>query len=69
MGMRKKKAKTKKKIKIRPIHILRCCFCNKKEGQCEYVITSPGDFPKATMCEECVEVCVQIINSLLILFR
>jgi ATP-dependent Clp protease ATP-binding subunit ClpX len=41
-----------------------CSFCHKKEkpGR-RTLISSPSDYPRAYICSECVEVCVEILKD------
>ena len=42
---------------------LRCSFCHKAQEQVEKLISSPSDFPRAYICDECVKVCQQILDD------
>jgi len=42
---------------------LRCSFCHKTQEQVEKLISSPSDYPRAYICNECVNVCEQILEE------
>ncbi len=42
---------------------LRCSFCHKTQEQVEKLISSPSDYPRAYICNECVGVCQQILEE------
>jgi ATP-dependent protease Clp ATPase subunit len=42
---------------------LRCSFCRKKQGSVGKLISSPSDYPRAYICDECVAVCASIIED------
>jgi len=42
---------------------LRCSFCHKSQEQVEKLISSPSEFPRAYICNECVTVCEQILQD------
>ncbi len=42
---------------------LRCSFCHKTHEQVEKLISSPSDYPRAYICNECVKVCHQILED------
>ncbi len=42
---------------------LRCSFCHKTQEQVEKLISSPSDYPRAYICNECVSVCQQILED------
>ena len=42
---------------------LRCSFCHKTQEQVEKLISSPSDYPRAYVCNECVGVCQQILEE------
>ncbi len=42
---------------------LRCSFCHKTQEQVEKLISSPSDYPRAYVCNECVTVCQQILED------
>jgi ATP-dependent Clp protease ATP-binding subunit ClpX len=43
--------------------VLRCSFCHKTQEQVEKLISSPSDYPRAYICDECVSVCRQILDE------
>jgi ATP-dependent Clp protease ATP-binding subunit ClpX len=42
---------------------LRCSFCGKTQEAVGKLISSPGDFPPAYICDECVAVCNSILEG------
>jgi hypothetical protein len=42
---------------------LRCSFCHKSEKTGIKLISSPSDYPRAYICDECVAVCASIIED------
>jgi ATP-dependent Clp protease ATP-binding subunit ClpX len=42
---------------------LRCSFCNKSQDVVGKLISSPSDYPRAYICDECVEVCNSILRD------
>ena len=42
---------------------LRCSFCHKTQEQVEKLISSPSEYPRAYICNECVSVCQQILED------
>jgi ATP-dependent Clp protease ATP-binding subunit ClpX len=42
---------------------LRCSFCRKTQEAVGKLISSPGDFPRAYICDECVAVCNSILEE------
>ena len=42
---------------------LRCSFCHKSQEQVEKLISSPSDYPRAYICNECVSVCQTILED------
>jgi ATP-dependent Clp protease ATP-binding subunit ClpX len=42
---------------------LRCSFCRKTQDAVGKLISSPGDFPRAYICDECVAVCNSILEE------
>ncbi len=42
---------------------LRCSFCHKSQEQVEKLISSPSEFPRAYICDECIKVCRQILED------
>ena len=41
----------------------RCSFCQKSKNDVAYLIASPNDYPRAYICDECVEVCHSILGE------
>jgi ATP-dependent Clp protease ATP-binding subunit ClpX len=46
-----------------PEEILRCSFCHKTQEQVEKLISSPSEYPRSYICNECVGVCQQILED------
>ncbi|MGH9628951.1 MAG: ClpX C4-type zinc finger protein [Bryobacteraceae bacterium] len=42
---------------------LRCSFCHKAQGAVRKLISNPGEYPRAYICDECVGVCMTIIED------
>ncbi len=42
---------------------LRCSFCNKSQKNVGKLISSPSDYPRVHICDECVAVCASIIED------
>lgn len=42
---------------------LRCSFCHKSQDIVGKLISTPGDYPKAYICDECVAVCNSILEE------
>ncbi|HXO88534.1 MAG TPA: ATP-dependent Clp protease ATP-binding subunit ClpX [Candidatus Acidoferrales bacterium] len=42
---------------------MRCSFCHKTQEQVEKLISSPSDYPRSYICNECVGVCQQILED------
>ncbi len=49
--------------KYTPDEPLRCSFCHKTQEQVEKLISSPSDYPRAYICNECVGVCQTILED------
>ncbi len=43
--------------------ILRCSFCQKTQDSVGKLISSPGDHPRAYICDECVAICNTILEE------
>src|SRR5260370_11508195 len=43
--------------------VLRCSFCRKSQDVAAKLISSPNDYPRAYICDECVAVCVSILED------
>ena len=39
----------------------RCSFCQKSQNKVEKLISSPSDYPRAYICDECIGVCASIL--------
>ena len=42
---------------------LRCSFCHKSQDVVGKLISSPSDYPRAYICNECVAVCASILDD------
>jgi len=42
---------------------LHCSFCHKTQEQVEKLISSPSEYPRSYICNECVSVCQQILDE------
>lgn len=42
---------------------MRCSFCHKTESVVGKLISSPSDYPRAYICDECIAVCSSIIED------
>src|SRR5947199_9830538 len=42
---------------------LRCSFCHKSQDALAKLISSPSDYPRAYICDECVGVCNSILED------
>ena len=42
---------------------LRCSFCHKSQQKAGKLISSPSDYPKAYICDECILVCAAILED------
>ena len=42
---------------------LRCSFCHKSQKIVGNLISSPSDYPKAYICDECILVCASILED------
>jgi len=40
----------------------RCSFCHKSQGVVKALISSPSDYPRAYICDECIAVCSSILE-------
>ena len=46
-----------------PDDALHCSFCHKTQEQVEKLISSPSEYPRSYICNECVTVCQQILEE------
>jgi ATP-dependent Clp protease ATP-binding subunit ClpX len=46
-----------------PEEALRCSFCHKSQDAVAKLISSPSDYPRAYICDECVGVCNSILED------
>jgi ATP-dependent protease Clp ATPase subunit len=42
---------------------LRCSFCQKNEKRVAKLISTPADYPRAYICDECIMVCASILED------
>jgi ATP-dependent protease Clp ATPase subunit len=42
---------------------LRCSFCHKSQDVVGRLISSPSDYPRASICDECIAVCNAILED------
>jgi ATP-dependent Clp protease ATP-binding subunit ClpX len=42
---------------------LRCSFCHKSQDVVGKLISSPSDYPRAYICDECIAVCNSILDD------
>jgi len=42
---------------------MRCSFCNKSQNAVAKLISSPSDYPRAYICDQCVRLCSAAIPS------
>ena len=42
---------------------LRCSFCHKTQEQVDKLISSPSEYPRAYICNECISVCDKILQD------
>ena len=43
--------------------VLRCSFCHKSQDAVGKLISSPSDYPRAYICDECINVCNSILED------
>jgi ATP-dependent Clp protease ATP-binding subunit ClpX len=46
-----------------PDDALRCSFCHKSQDVVGKLISSPSDYPRAYICDECIAVCNSILED------
>src|SRR6202167_3730803 len=51
------------KTRTGPEEALRCSFCHKSQDAVAKLISSPSDYPRAYICDECVSVCTSILED------
>jgi ATP-dependent Clp protease ATP-binding subunit ClpX len=51
------------KTRTGPDEALRCSFCHKSQEAVAKLISSPSDYPRAYICDECVAVCNSILED------
>ena len=51
------------KTRTGPEEALRCSFCHKSQDAVAKLISSPSDYPRAYICDECVAVCNSILEN------
>jgi ATP-dependent protease Clp ATPase subunit len=42
---------------------LKCSFCHKSQDYVGKLISSPSDYPRAYICDECIAVCYSILED------
>ena len=47
--------------KISDAASLRCSFCKKSQNKVAKLISSPSEYPRAHICDECITVCASIL--------
>ena len=40
-----------------------CSFCYKSESDVRKLVSSPSDYPRAYICDECIRVCASILED------
>ena len=50
-------------MRSRMDQMLRCSFCHKTQEVVGKLISTPGDYPKSYICDECVSVCNSILEE------
>jgi len=43
--------------------VLSCSFCHKSQDRVGKLISSPSDYPRAYICDECITVCNSILED------
>ncbi len=43
--------------------VLSCSFCHKSQDSVSKLISSPSDYPRAYICDECIAVCAAILED------
>jgi hypothetical protein len=43
--------------------VLSCSFCHKSQHRVSKLISSPNDYPRAYICDECITVCNSILED------
>ena len=51
------------KTRVGSDDVLRCSFCHKSQDAVAKLISSPSDYPRAYICDECVAVCNSILED------
>jgi len=51
------------KTRTGPEEALLCSFCHKSQDAVAKLISSPSDYPRAYICDECVAVCNSILED------
>src|SRR3977135_1775728 len=50
------------KTRTGPEDTLRCSFCHKSQDSVSKLISSPSDYPRSYICNECIVVCNSILD-------
>jgi hypothetical protein len=45
------------------MNVLSCSFCHKSQDSVSKLITSPSDYQRAYICDECIVVCASILED------
>jgi ClpX C4-type zinc finger len=48
---------------MRPVDALKCSFCHKTQDEVLKLICSPSESPRVYICDECVTVCLGILQD------
>lgn len=43
--------------------VLSCSFCRKSQDSVAKLMSNPGDYPRAYICNECIAVCASILED------
>jgi hypothetical protein len=42
---------------------LRCSFCQKRQDAARKLVSTPSDYPRAYICDECIAICAAIVED------
>ena len=45
--------------------VLSCSFCRKSQDSVAKLISNPGDYPRAYICNECIAVCLPLSKTIM----
>jgi hypothetical protein len=51
------------KLRAPRTDVLSCSFCHKSQDYVAKLISSPSDYPRAYICDECIAVCASILED------